>query len=94
MTKATLKAMYQERANEVFNEKWNDTTLKELQEINAEHGDGHRWCSWDECLKGIMKGGNDRAIDKALEIYRRHIAMDTLEDEYRHIALKTNNMNI
>lgn len=94
MTKANLRKMYQERANEVFCDSWNDETLKELQKLNAEYGDGHRWCSWDTCLEGIMKGGSDRAIFLALDAYRRHIAIDTLEREYRNIATKTNNMNI
>ena len=29
--------------------------LKELQELNAQHGDGHRWCSWKANLDGIAK---------------------------------------
>ena len=29
-------------------------TLHALQDINAEHGDGHRWCSWKANLDGVI----------------------------------------
>lgn len=94
MTKATLKNMYQERVNEVWNNKWNDTTLEELKELNVKYGDGHKWCSWDMCLQEIIKGGNSTAIDRALQIYQKHIEIKTLSDEYTRIAKSTNNMKI
>ena len=94
MTKAVIQAMYRERVKQLFDDCWHDDTLKELQELNAKYGDGHRWCSYEPCLTGIIKNGNQSIIDNALRIYNKHVMLDVLEREYTNIGLKTNNMNI
>lgn len=94
MTKATLKQMYMEWGNEIALNRQTDTSLEELKDLCVQYGDGNRWCSWDECLKKIIEGGNSGAITRAFMIYKRHMEIDTKYNTWMEIAAKTNNFNI
>ena len=94
MTKATLKEMYKNWNHEISVNHNNDVTLTALKDLNEAFGDGSRWYSWDECLKGIIKGGNDSAINRAMDLYRKHIENETRYEELRKVATATNNFEI
>lgn len=51
-------------------------TLETLKDMNAAHGDGHRWCSWDACLEGIAKHNDRQSIEyrRAAHVYEEYIA--------------------
>ena len=55
-----MRKIEREELQRVFNQigdmdRIKEETLKELQELNVEHGDGQRWCSWKACLDGVIK---------------------------------------
>lgn len=58
-------------SKDVFNALVYDKTLSELQELNFRCGDGHRWCSYEMCVKGIMMSADatDSDRDRALHLY-------------------------
>lgn len=84
MTKAQIKAAIQGVINKVFDEEKNSYALKKLMDINEQFGDGHRWCSYNANLVGVIQGGNNQAITKALNIYEeaciRQGAIDVIHD--------------
>lgn len=80
MKKVEIKEILQSMINNFFNDYTNDNSLKQLQDLNVEYGDGHRWCSWDECLIGIIKGENRSVIYEALNIYRKYQQVSTKRD--------------
>lgn len=59
-----MKANERKALQSLFNkinemDKIKEETLKNLQELNVEHGDGHRWCSWKGCLDGVLQANPD-----------------------------------
>lgn len=87
MTKAQIKAAIQNRFNEVCNARYENTILKELQELNAYHGSGERWCSYQENLKGIIKGGNEKAIGRAFSLYEEWLRIDAAESTMNRLVI-------
>ena len=59
-----------------------DETLQTLQDMNIEHGDGHRWCSWDGCLDGIAKYNTRESIEyrRAANVYRKFVEASAKRD--------------
>ena len=57
-----------------FDDDVHDTTLSELQEINFRCGDGHRWCSYEKCVKEIIMSADatDSDRDRALQLYAEY----------------------
>lgn len=62
-----------------------DETLKTLQDLNEEHGDGHRWCSWQACLDGILANSQTDDVVKswAKYHYERFVKATAQEDLIR-----------
>ena len=56
--------------------------LKDLQEMNETHGDGHRWCSWEACLDGLAAnlGRDDIIYRRAKHQYERYIKASAQKD--------------
>ena len=50
-------------------------TLENLQKLNVEHGDGHRWCSWKGCLDGVIENNEQGSIwrGRAEHQYERYL---------------------
>lgn len=62
-----------------------DATLKNLQDMNEEHGDGHRWCSWEACLDGLAKtlGRDDIIYRRAKVQYETFLKASAQKDFIR-----------
>lgn len=92
MTKAKMKENFGKINREVGKEHIDNTYLEQLMNINAEYGDGHKWCSPDYCLIGIMQNCTERKIiDRALDVYRKYIAADAKWDMLTDTLLAVNN---
>lgn len=94
MTKANLKNLYKEWNKEISKLYIEDTTLKEMQELNAKYGTGHKWCSWEVLLKDLIMTGDVATKDKAIKLYSEHIMIETRKEELRKVAIATNNFEI
>ncbi len=76
MTKAKMKENFGKINREIGREYTENTYLEQLMNINAEHGDGHKWCSPDWCLIGIMQNCKDNSVlSKALDIYSKYVSV-------------------
>lgn len=92
MTKAQLKAKYtewninigklDERRIEIFHE---------LQEMCAEKGDGHKWCSIQKLVEELVKTGN---AYKALDLMREYYEIEGQHEALRNLATATYNFEI
>lgn len=62
-----------------------EETLKALQDLNVEHGDGSRWCSWQACLNGILANPetDERTKAQAKYQYERFVKATAQEDLIR-----------
>lgn len=92
MTKKALKEKYTEWNKEISaldarkSEIW-----KELQEMNAEKGDGERWCCMEKLIEGLTKAGMVyQAMSKASEYYK----IEGQQEALRNLAIATNNFEI
>lgn len=65
-------------SKEVFDALTYDKTLSELQELNFRCGDGHRWCCYEMCVKGIIMSAEatDSDRDRALHLYAEYQFME------------------
>lgn len=57
-------------------------TLHKLQQMNVEHGDGSRWCSWKGNLDGIIANTEPDSVERgrAFTQYERFIAATAQQD--------------
>lgn len=94
MTKAQLKEKYLEWNKKITKAREEDKTLEALKDLCEKYGDGHRWCSWKQCLIAIIQGGDALAVSVALSLYDENIANDAKEEALRDFAKATNNFNI
>lgn len=63
-----------------------DRIFKELQQMNADHGDGHKWCSVDANLEGISTHGGKDQQSRALWLYRRYFEAEAKKDLLRELG--------
>lgn len=92
MTKKQLKEKYtewnisigrmEERQREIFHE---------LQELCAEKGDGHKWCSIEKLVAELAKTGN---IYQAMNLAREYFNIEGQHEALRNLATTTNNFEI
>ncbi len=92
MTKAQIKAAIHGVFNKVFDKELSCDSLRKLMDLNEQFGDGHRWCSYDANLIGIIQGGDKQAIGKALHIYNEFCEMQGAVDAMHEIAKATNSL--
>jgi hypothetical protein len=93
MTKAQLKEIYREWNRDLsinhFDKR--DEWFKELQELNGEYGDGHKWCDAALNLKGLL--GTEKET-KAFDLYNRIQQEEGAWEAFKNLALATNNFKI
>lgn len=93
MTKAQLREAYVEwnkaitielhdRCSEIF---------KQLQELNAEYGDGHRWCSITENVKHLI--GTTKEM-KAFDLMKEYNEINGKWEALVDLAVATKNFEI
>lgn len=63
-----------------------DRLFKELQDLNAKCGDGHRWCSVDANFEGVRANGNKDQQSRALWLYRRYFEAEAKKDLLRELG--------
>lgn len=92
MTKKQLKEKYTEWNKEIAKLDTRKTNIfRELQELCAEKGDGHRWCCMEKLVEELAKTGNIyRAMGLASEYYK----IEGQETAFRNLAIATNNFEI
>lgn len=74
MTKAKMKENFGKINRAVGKEYTENNYLEQLMNLCAERGDGHKWCSAEWCIKGILQNCNDdRICGRALDIYGKYI---------------------
>ena len=93
MTKAQLKEAYKAWNREIsqqhFEEK--DKIFKELQELNAEYGNGKKYCSASENMKHLIGSSKEW---KAIDLYNRYNQIDGAFKALTDLALATQNFKI
>lgn len=93
MTKAQLRQKYLEWNHDLTESHFDkqDKYFKELQELNAEYGDGHKWCNAAQNLKGLI--GTEKEW-KAFDLYDRYQQTDGAWEAFTNFALATENFKI
>ena len=92
MTKQQLKAAYTEWNKEITKLDNRKTEIfHELQQLCAEKGDGHKWCSIEKLVEALAKAGNTY---KAMELAAEYYEICGKEEALRSLATKTNNFEI
>lgn len=92
MTKQQLKAAYTEWNKEITKlDNRKTEVFRELQELCAEKGDGHRWCSIEKLVEALAKTGN---VYKAMALVSEYYEICGKEEALRSLAIKTNNFDI
>lgn len=92
MTKVQMKENISKLNRQITKEHSEDNTLSQLQELCENYGDGHKWCSWTECLKQILRNSADKqVVDKAIDLYSQHCIIQANYDMLTDVYLLTNN---
>lgn len=92
MTKKELKEKYTEWNKEISaledrkNEIW-----RELQEMNAEKGDGHKWCCMEKMIEGLTKAG---LVYKTMNLVSEYYMIEGQQEALRNLAIATRNFEI
>lgn len=92
MTKKALKEKYKQWNKEISAlEERQREIWRELQEMNAEKGDGHKWCCMEKLIEGLTKAGlTYKAMNLASEYYK----IEGQHEALRNLATATNNFEI
>lgn len=92
MTKKELKEKYTKWNKEISAlEDRKKEIWRELQNMNAEKGDGHKWCCMERLIEGLAKTGFVYvAMDIASEYYR----IEGQQEALKNLAIATNNFEI
>ena len=92
MTKKALKEKYTEWNKEISalenrkNELW-----RKLQDMNAEKGDGHKWCCMEKLVEGLAKAG---LIYQAMNLASEYYKIEGQHEALKNLAIATNNFEI
>lgn len=93
MTKAQLKEKYLEWNREITKkEDRQNEIFHTLQEINHNIGDGHKWCSMAQNIKGIAGAG--QSIEYALQLFAEYNMIEGQKEALKNLATSTANFNI
>lgn len=93
MTKAQLKAAYREWNHDltVYHFEKRDEIFRELQELNATYGDGHKWCSEAQNLRGLI--GTEKE-GRAFDLYKKYQQIEGAWEAFTNLAKATKNFEI
>ena len=91
MTKSQMKEKYTEwNINITWLNKRKYEIFNELQELCVEKGDGHRWCSLEKLIEGLIKTGNTR---KTLNLIEEYYKIEGQNEALEKLSIMTNNFN-
>lgn len=91
MTKAQMKEKYAEwNINIMSLNKHKYEIFNELQELCAEKGDGHKWCSIEKLIEELIKTGHAR---KALNLMEEYYKIEGQNEALENLSIMTNNFN-
>lgn len=92
MTKKALKERYTQWNKEISAlEERQKEIWKELQSMNEEKGDGHKWCCMEKLVEGLAKAGlTYQAMNLASEYYK----IEGQHEALKNLAIATNNFEI
>ena len=92
MTKKELKEKYTEWNKEIsaLEERKTDIFHK-LQNMNAEKGDGHKWCCIEALVEGLTKAG---FVYAAMGIVSEYYEIVGEQEALKKLAIATNNFEI
>lgn len=93
MTKQTLKDKYTNwnKAITLLSER-EMTIFREMQKLNAEYGDGYKWCSMNANMEGLIKKGYDSC--KVYELIAEYNNIKGRNEALREFAIATKNFEI
>ena len=93
MTKAQLREKYLAWNHDLTESHFNkaDKYFKELQELNSQYGDGHKWCNAAQNLKGLIGTAKE---GRAFDLYNWYQQIDGAWEAFTNFALATNNFKI
>lgn len=92
MTKKELKEKYTEWNKEISALEERKTKIwHELQDMNAEKGDGHKWCCMEKLVEGLTKAG---LVYQAMNIASEYYKIEGQQEALRKLAIATNNFEI
>jgi hypothetical protein len=96
MTKQQLKEKYLEWNREIGKlDTRKDVIFREMQELNAQYGDGKRWCSIQTNYEGIVKNTKDNLIlQKCFNLISERSFIEGEHSALMKLALATNNFQI
>lgn len=72
----------EDRKNEIW---------RELQEMNAEKGDGHKWCCMEKLIEGLTKAG---MVYKTMNLVSEYYMIEGQQEALRNLAIATRNFEI
>lgn len=92
MTKKELKEKYTEWNKEISAlEDRKEEIWRELQEMNKEKGDGHKWCCLEKLIEGLTKAG---LVYKTMNLVSEYYMIEGQQEALRNLAIATRNFEI
>lgn len=92
MTKKQLKEAYTEWNREIGKLDNRKTEIfHQLQELCAEKGDGHRWCSIERLTEELIKAGQTY---KTMQLVSEYYTICGQHEALKNLAIATNNFEI
>lgn len=92
MTKKELKEKYTEWNKEISAlEDRKEEIWRELQEMNKEKGDGHKWCCLEKLIEGLTKAG---LVYKTMNPVSEYYMIEGQQEALRNLAIATRNFEI
>ena len=92
MTKKELKEKYTEWNKKISAlEDRKKEIWSELQDMNEEKGDGHKWCCMEKLIEGLTKAG---LVYAAMNIVSEYYKIEGQQEALRNLAIATNNFEI
>ena len=92
MTKKELKEKYTEWNKEISAlEDRKEEIWCELQEMNKEKGDGHKWCFLEKLIEGLTKAG---LVYKTMNLVSEYYMIEGQQEALRNLAIATRNFEI
>lgn len=92
MTKKALKEKYTEWNKEISAlEERKSEIWHELQNMNAEKGDGHKWCCMEKLIEGLTKAG---MVYQTMNLVSEYYKIEGQQEALKNLAITTNNFEI
>lgn len=92
MTKKELREKYIEWNKEIGKlEGRKREIFRDLQDMNAEKGDGHKWCCIQRLIEGLIKADE---VYQTMELVSEYYGIEGQEEALRNLATATKNFEI